>query len=98
MLSQRSSYVHLSPEEVAALSPIRHLDRVACPVIVAYGSLETPEFQRQAREWAEALRGTGRLAELIFRPELNHFEMPEDFARPGSAAGRALVKLMGLGR
>src|SRR5580704_9720891 len=32
---------------VAALSPMRHLDRLHAPVVVAYGTCETPEFQRQ---------------------------------------------------
>jgi arylformamidase len=27
-----------------ALSPQRHLDHLTAPVIVAYGTLETPEF------------------------------------------------------
>jgi arylformamidase len=46
-LSARNAYVAFDDATVAALSPIRHLDRLHAPVIVAYGTCETPEFQRQ---------------------------------------------------
>jgi arylformamidase len=46
-LSARNAYVAFDDVTVAALSPIRHLDRLHAPVIVAYGTCETPEFQRQ---------------------------------------------------
>jgi len=41
-------------EMVEKLSPIRHLDCLRAPLIVAYGTYETPEFQRQARDFAGA--------------------------------------------
>ena len=40
---------------VAELSPMRHLDRLRAPLVVAYGTCESPEFQRQNREFAAAL-------------------------------------------
>ena len=53
-LSARSNYVAFDDATVAALSPMRHLDRLHAPVTVAYGTCETPEFQRQNREFAAA--------------------------------------------
>src|SRR5271163_4197371 len=53
-LSHRASYVRFTDEMVERLSPQRHLDRLRAPLIVAYGTCETPEFQRQARELAAA--------------------------------------------
>src|SRR5436309_14291893 len=47
-LSARSSYVKFTDETEQALSPQRHLDRLTVPVVLAYGTLETPEFQRQS--------------------------------------------------
>jgi len=38
------------------------------PVTVTYGSLETPEFQRQNREFASALRAAGKSVQLIAAP------------------------------
>ena len=55
LLSARSAYVKLTPEEEDEFSAIRHLDRLRCPITVAYGSKESPEFQRQGRTFAAAL-------------------------------------------
>src|SRR5262249_28770481 len=57
MLSARSSYVKISKEEEDALSAQRHLDRIACPVVLAHGDGESPEFKRQSRDMAAALMG-----------------------------------------
>lgn len=96
-LSARSSYVKFDDRIEHELSPIRHLSRLRCPVVVAYGERDSPEFQRQSREWAEALRAIGRLERLIVGDGLNHFEMPETLATPDGLLGRPALQLMGLG-
>jgi arylformamidase len=96
-LSARSSYVKFDDHLEHALSPIRHLARVRCPVVVAYGERDSPEFQRQSREWAEALRAVGRLQALVVGQTLNHFEMPELLADPRSPLARAALSLLQLG-
>ena len=58
------------------LSTQRHLHRINCPVIVAHGTYETPEFQRQSRDFAAALKAAGKGRPPSRRP-YNHFEMPE---------------------
>jgi arylformamidase len=55
MLSARSAYVQLSPEEIVALSPIRRAREMPRATLVAVGDRESPEFLRQAREFAAAL-------------------------------------------
>jgi len=95
-LSARSSYVKFDDRIEHELSPIRHLGRLRCPVVVAYGTKDSPEFQRQSRELAEALRATGRLHALIVGEGLNHFEMPETLADPSSALRRGVLTLLGL--
>ena len=57
-LSARSNYVKFTDEMEQALSAQRHLDQLNAPVIVAYGTLETPEFQRQSPRFRR--RGEGR--------------------------------------
>src|SRR5262249_49414839 len=47
--SARNTYVQLDERQVEALSPIRHVARLACPVVVAHGEHESDEFRRQAR-------------------------------------------------
>ena len=54
-LSKRSAYVRFSDAMETELSPQRHVERVRAPIGLLYGSLETPEFQRQTREFAAAL-------------------------------------------
>lgn len=96
-LSARSSYVKLDDRIEHELSPQRHLDRLACPVIVAYGERDSPEFQRQSREFASALERAGRLRGLLVGSGLNHFEMPETLASASGLLGRAALELMRLG-
>ena len=59
-LSKRSDYVAFTDESEEKLSSQRRLDRLNCPVIVAYGTFETPEFQRQNREFADAVKKAGQ--------------------------------------
>src|SRR5687767_8690621 len=89
-LSKRSAYVPFTDELEEALSPQRHLDRIAAPVVLIYGSLESPEFQRQSRDFAAALRGAGKPVELIFADGCNHFEVAGTLADPEGYSGRAV--------
>jgi arylformamidase len=95
-LSKRSEYVKFTDEIEQALSSQRHLDKLNAPIIVAHGSQETPEFQRQAREFAAAVKAAGKPVELIVGEGFNHFEMQETIGNPYGIAGRAALKLMGL--
>jgi arylformamidase len=95
-LSSRSSYVDISDEIEQALSPARHIERLRVPIVVTYGGNETPEFQRQNRDFAAAVKAAGRPVELVAAPDFNHFEMVESLGNPYGPNGRAALKLMGL--
>jgi arylformamidase len=95
-LSARSRYVVFDDATVEALSPIRHLDRLQAPLIVAYGTGETPEFQRQNREFAAAVKAAGKRVRLLIGEHYNHFELPETLGNPYGLLGRAALDLMGL--
>jgi len=95
-LSARSSYVKFDDTTVAALSPMRHLDRLHAPLVVAYGTCETPEFQRQNREFAAAVKAAGTRVQLLVGEHYNHFELPETLGNPYGLLGRAALDLMGL--
>lgn len=95
-LSARSSYVKFTDAMVDALSTQRHLARINAPVVVAHGSLETPEFQRQSREFAGALRAAGKPVQFILAQGYNHFEIIETMANPHMPLGRAALAQMGL--
>ena len=66
-LSKRSDYVAFTDESEEKLSSQRRLDRLNCPLIVAYGTFETPEFQRQNREFAAAVKEAGKPVTLAGR-------------------------------
>jgi arylformamidase len=95
-LSKRSEYVSFTDEIEEKLSTLRHLDKLNAPVIVAYGTQETPEFQRQSREFAAAVKAAGKPAQLIVGEGFNHFEMQETFGNPYGIAGRAALEMMQL--
>ena len=95
-LSKRSAYVAFDDVCVEALSPIRHLDQLHAPVVVAYGTCETPEFQRQNREFAAAVAAAGKPVRLLVGEHYNHFELPETLGNPYGLLGRAALELMGL--
>ena len=95
-LSARSSYVRFTDESEQVLSAMRHLERITMPTTVAFGSLETPEFQRQSRAFAEALSHKNRPVDLLIGDGLNHFEILETMAEPVGLLGGAALKLMKL--
>jgi len=95
-LSKRAAYVKFTDEMEMALSPRRFAARVAAPVALVYGSLETPEFQRQSREFADALRQAGKQVDLVLAEGYNHFEIAETLANPYGPAGRAVLAQMQL--
>jgi arylformamidase len=95
-LSKRSKYVTFTDEIEQELSALRHLDRLNCPLIVAYGTQETPEFQRQARDFAAAVKAAGKPVQLIVGEGYNHFEIQETLASPYGLLGHAVLEQMKL--
>jgi arylformamidase len=95
-LSKRSKYVKFTDEMEQELSAMRHLDRLHTPLVLTYGTYETPEFQRQTREFAAAVKAAGKPVELLVGEGYNHFEMLETLANPYGLLGRAAFTQMGL--
>jgi len=94
-LSARSACIKFTDETEDILSPQRHLDGITTPLIVAHGTCETPEFQRQSRDFFAALKAAGKPAELIVGDGYNHFELFETMANPYGIVGRARLRQMG---
>ena len=95
-LSKRSKYVAFTDDMEQQLSAIRHLDKLHAPLILTYGTYETPEFQRQSRDFAAAVKAAGKPVELLVGEGYNHFEMLETLANPYGLLGRAVLMQMGL--
>jgi arylformamidase len=95
-LSARANYVKFTPEVIEKLSPQRHLERLLVPIIVAHGTLETPEFQRQNREFAAAVKKAGKPIKFLIGEGYSHFEMFETLGNPYGLLGRAMLEQMKL--
>jgi arylformamidase len=91
-LSHRGDYISFTDEMEHALSPIRHLEKLHTPLIVVYGSYETPEFQRQSRDFVSEVAKAGKPVKLLVANNYNHFEIMETLANPYGILGRAAIE------
>ncbi len=85
--------LNLSPEEVEALSPIRHLPAASGPLTVAYGAEELPELRRQSETYGAAWRAAGLPGALRPLPGHDHFSVLSELIRPDGALTEAAVAL-----
>jgi len=97
-LSWRSRYVKFDDAMEHAMSSIRHLDKINAAVTVTYGTFETPEFQRQGRDFAAALKQAGHKVDLVVLKNFAHLEAEESLGNPYGPNGRAAIAMMGLAR
>jgi arylformamidase len=95
-LSQRSNYVKFTDEMEQSLSAQRHIGNIHTPLVLIHGTLETPEFQRQSRDFAAALKAAGKPVELIVGRGYNHYEVGETIGHPYALLGRAALDMMKL--
>ena len=93
-MSKRSSYIKFTDATEQALSAMRHIDKVHTPLVLTIGTLETPEFQRQSRDFAAALQKAGKPVQLIVAKGHNHFENGESLSNPYGIMGRAAMNMM----
>jgi arylformamidase len=97
-LSKRSGYVKFTDDMVQMLSGERYLDGLHTPLVLGYGTAETPEFQRQSRDFAAAVKAASKPVELIEGAAYNHFELLETLANPYGLMGRAMLEQMKLSK
>jgi arylformamidase len=95
-LSARSKYVRFTDEIEERLSTQRHLVRITTPLVLAHGTYETPEFKRQTRDFAAALKAADKPVQYFVNENYNHFEMMDTFANPYGLLGRAVLDQMQL--
>jgi arylformamidase len=95
-LSKRGDYIKFDDDMEEKMSSLRHLDLLRTPIVVTYGTNETPDFQRQNRDFAAAVKAAGKPVELVEAKNYNHFEMNESLANPYGPNGRAALAMMKL--
>jgi len=94
-LSARNEYVRIDERLEDEYSPIRHADKIHCPVTVAWSEKEGAEFTRQSKEFASVLESRKLLVKAIEAKNLNHFEIVETLGDPASQLGRAALNMLG---
>jgi len=95
-LSARREYVNINDDLVQTLSPRRNIDKLTAPLLIVYGTRETPEFQRQSRDFAAAVADAGKPVTLVIAQGFDHFEVSEDTGNPYGVIGPAARALMAL--
>jgi arylformamidase len=86
--------LHLTGEDVAALSPLRLKAGRPVRTIVAWGDNETAEFKRQSRAFAAALMRSGFLVSAFELAGTNHFDIVFGLAHRGSVLGDATLEMI----
>jgi arylformamidase len=95
-LSKRGNYVKFTDAMEQELSAMRYIERIHTPLVLVHGTLETPEFQRQTRDFAAALEAAGKPFKLIVAKGYNHYEVGETIGNPYAVLGRAAFEMMKL--
>ena len=73
--------------------PIRQLPRSSPPLVIAYGTAELPELQRQSRDYHNARRRAHLPSELLPIDNHDHFSILEEMANSNGKLNNALVRL-----
>jgi arylformamidase len=89
-LSWLNGKLNLTPHEIDAYSPLRHLSKGA-PMTVAVGAAELPELVRHASEYATAAQKAGETVRYVPIDHCNHFSILEDLAQPSGILMTALT-------
>jgi len=95
-MSARSKFVTFTDDMEHQLSAQRHIDKLHTPLVLCIGTLETPEFQRQSRDFAASVKAAGKQAEVVIGQHYNHFEVGDTIGHPYQLMGRELIKMMKL--
>ena len=88
--------LNLSDEEVAALSPLRHLPERCGELLLSFGGDESDEFGRQQAEYAAAWSAKALPGRTMDMPGLDHFSIMDDYGAPDGKLFQACAAPMGI--
>jgi arylformamidase len=94
-LSFRNQALRLSHYSARSLSPLHQLGHPR-PLTVAWGDLETEEFQRQSRVMAEAAAGAGFMVAARAEPDCHHFNITLALLERDGSLYRRLMAQLGI--
>jgi arylformamidase len=94
-LNYLNEKLNLTADEVTTLSPIRQLPAGSGPLVIAFGTAELPELQRQSSEYHAARAAAGLPSKLLPLAGHDHFSILEELAEPRGQLTEAVVRLAG---
>ena len=93
-LSCVNDWAKMDVKEATRNSPLLHLPKQGCPVIISYGTSETSEFKRQSEILANAWRTSGWKVDCFEHPNRNHFDIVFDLTEPKSLLGSRVFEMI----
>jgi arylformamidase len=88
--------LHLDEATAARNSPLYHIPASAPPLILCVGGIETDEYHRHQRTFADAWSRAGLAVQEVEAPGLHHFNVVDELGKPGSPLNRAVLEQMSL--
>ena len=95
-LAFTQEWIELTEAAAARNSPLFHLPRNLCPVIVVWGSDDPAGFHEQGRAYIEVLEGHAAPVRHIVLPGCDHFAACYELTDPASPLTQAVIAQMGL--
>jgi len=92
-LNYLNEKLKLTLEEQNTLSPIKQIPPSSPPLVIAYGTAELPELQRQSRDYHAIRLENGLASEMIALEDHDHFSILEELASPRGRLTETLVNL-----
>lgn len=92
-LNYLNAALKLTTDEHIVLSPIRQLPLHSPPLVIAFGTAELPELQRQSRDYWSARKAANLPSELLLLSGHDHFSILEELASPNGLITDALTRL-----
>lgn len=94
-LNYLNESLHLTPEDVRLLSPLRHLRAGLPPQRLVAGGNELPELQRQSRDYAAAAAAIAHLdVQMRILPGHHHYSIIDELANPDGTITNDLVRMI----
>ncbi len=96
-LSSVNDWAKMDKEAAYRNSPVHHLPKKQCPLLLAWGGDESSEFKRQSDLMAVAWRSRGWPCETLELKGKHHFATMPDLLDAESTLTKAVFRQMGLG-